>query len=198
MCGRWIGSLLVAVLLWVSSAANAAQGDWLGRARAIYIDHQVSSSPLNLDVDSRVTPELDFSYFVTNNLALELILATQRHEVKLNGASVGHVTHLPPTLTLQYHFLPQATIRPYVGAGVNYTRFYDISLGSGTLTVDKNSWGGALQAGADFQLSNRFFLNVDIKKIWIGTDVKAVGTGATLSNLKINPLVFGIGVGMKF
>jgi outer membrane protein len=149
-------------------------------------------------VDSRFTPELDFSRFITNNLALELILATQRHDVSLNGVKIGHVSHLPPTLLLQYHFMPQATLRPYLGAGLNYTRFYNIDLAGGTLTVDKDSWGGALQAGADIQVTQSLFLNIDVKKIWINTDVKAVATGAAVTNLKINPMVYGVGIGFKF
>ena len=78
------------------------------------------------------------------------------------------------------------------------TRFYDVDLGGGTLTVDRNSWGGALQAGADIQLNKTFFLNVDVKKIRIDTDVRSAATGVTLANLKINPVIFGIGIGMKF
>ena len=179
-------------------AAQAAQGDWLGRARVINIDPDASSSALNIDVNSKVTAELDFSYFVTNHLALELILATRRHEVTAGGAPVGSVKHLPPTLLLQYHFLPDQSFRPYVGAGINYTRFYDINLAGGALTVDKSSWGPAIQAGIDIAINKQFFFNMDVKKIWMDTDVKAVATGAPLANVKINPVIFGIGVGMKF
>jgi outer membrane protein len=66
------------------------------------------------------------------------------------------------------------------------------------LTVDSSSWGGALQIGADFPINKQFFFNVDLKKIWIDTDVKTVATGATAANFKINPLVIGVGIGMKF
>lgn len=192
----WATALLVISL--AGGAAEAAQGDWLGRARIININPDASSSALNLDVDTKTTLELDFSYFLSNNLALELILATKKHEVTAGGAPVGTVKHLPPTLTLQYHFAPDAAFRPYIGAGINYTRFYDINLGGGTLTVDNSSWGGALQAGFDIPLNKTFFLNVDVKKIWMDTDVKVVATGATAANLKINPLLIGFGVGMKF
>jgi Outer membrane protein W len=106
--------------LLASTAANADQGDWLVRARAISVQPQESSS-LGLGVDNAVVPEVDFSYFVTKNVALELILGTSRHEVSLGSTSLGKVSVLPPTLTAQYHFAPDATVRPYVGAGVNYT-----------------------------------------------------------------------------
>ncbi len=191
----WVTTLLVIGL--AGGAAHAAQGDWLGRARVININPDASSSALNLDVDTQTTLELDFSYFLTSNLALELILATKKHEVTAGGVAVGTVKHLPPTLLLQYHFSPEGAFRPYVGAGINYTRFYDVNLGGGTLTVD-GSWGGALQAGIDIPINKTFFLNLDVQKIWMDTDVKVVATGVTAANLKINPLILGVGLGMKF
>jgi len=187
------------ILALAAGMAQAAQGDWLGRARVIHIAPDASSSALGLDASNETTLELDFTYFVTNKLGLELILATRQHDVTSNGARIGEVTHLPPTLTLQYHFAPDSpSFRPYVGAGVNYTRFYDINLLNGAATVEKSSWGGALQLGADFPINKTFFINVDVKKIWIDTDVKLTATGATAANFKINPVIFGLGVGMKF
>ncbi len=180
--------------------AQADQGDWLARARILDIRPSVSSSIGTLGVSNEVTPEVDFSYFFTDNIATELILATQRHTVTVGGASVGNVSHLPPTLTLQYHFMPKETFRPYVGAGLNYTRFYNASLALGAtpLTVDKNSWGGAVQAGFDYALDKKWFLNFDVKKIWISTNVNNGLTGAQISSLKIDPVIIGVGVGMKF
>lgn len=195
---RWSwGPALLAISL-ACGTANAAQGDWLGRARVVNINPDASSSALNLDVNTKTTLELDFSYFLTGNVAMELILATKKHDVTASGAPLGSVALLPPTLTLQYHFAPDGAFRPYVGAGINYTRFYDVSLGGGAFTVERNSWGGALQAGVDIPLNRTFFLNIDIKKIWIDTDVKAAASGAVVANLKINPVILGVGLGMKF
>ena len=179
---------------------QADQGDWLVRARLLQLRPSVSSTIGTLDVSNEVTPEVDFSYFLTENIVAELILATQRHTVKNAGVDLGKVSHLPPTLTLQYHFMPKETFRPYVGAGLNYTRFYNTSLALGAtpLTVDSNSWGGAVQAGFDVALDKKWFLNFDIKKIWIKTDVKNGTTGAFVSQLKIDPVVVGVGVGLKF
>ncbi|NBR28233.1 MAG: OmpW family protein [Betaproteobacteria bacterium] len=179
---------------------QADQGDWLARARLLQIRPSVSSTIGTLDVSNEITPEVDFSYFFTENIAAELILATQRHTVKNAGADIGKVSHLPPTVTLQYHFMPKETFRPYIGAGLNYTRFYNVSLALGAtpLTVDSNSWGGAMQAGFDVALDKKWFLNFDVKKIYIKTDVKNGTTGAFVSTLKIDPVVVGVGVGMKF
>ena len=189
----WLPAFLAISMM--AGAAQAAQGDWLARARVININPDASSSALNLDASTETTLELDFTYFVTRNLGLELILATKKHNITSNGSPIGSVALLPPTLTLQYHFDPDSNaFRPYVGAGINYTRFYDISLLNGTATVDRNSWGGALQVGADFPINKTFFLNVDLKKLWIDTNVK----GAASANFKINPVILGVGVGMKF
>jgi outer membrane protein len=198
MDGKFWATVALAFAV-TGGVAQAAQGDWLARARVINISPDASSSALNLDASNETTLELDFTYFVTRNIGLELILATKKHGITSAGAPIGDVSLLPPTLTLQYHFAPDSpSFRPYVGAGINYTRFYDINLLNGTATVDKSSWGGALQFGADFPINKTFFLNVDVKKIWIDTDVKLIATGATAANFKINPVVFGVGVGMKF
>lgn len=182
----------------VSGAAYAEKGDWLARARIIQIAPQASSDRLNLNADNQTTLELDFSYFVTRNVALELILATKKHNITSNGARIGEVAHLPPTLTVQYHFAPEADFRPYVGAGLNYTRFYDVNLSGGTLTTDKSSWGPALQLGADIPITKKFFFNVDVKKLWIKTDIVNASTRAVAANFKIDPVIYGVGVGMKF
>ncbi|MBX3650789.1 MAG: OmpW family protein [Burkholderiales bacterium] len=193
----WLPALLAIGMM--AGAAQAAQGDWLARARVININPDASSSALNLNASTETTLELDFTYFVTRNLGLELILATKKHGITSAGTNIGSVALLPPTLTLQYHFAPDSpSFRPYVGAGINYTRFYDINLLAGAATVDKSSWGGALQLGADIPLNKTFFLNIDLKKIWIDTDVTLTATGAHAAHFKINPLVLGLGIGMKF
>jgi outer membrane protein len=121
--------------------------------------------------------------------------------VRLNGANadLGKISVLPPTVTLQYHFTPQATFRPYVGAGINYTYFYDndLHLGANKVTVNKDSWGPALQVGADYAITKDWFVNVDVKKLYIKTDVQ-VATLGSVGTLKINPWVYGIGIGTKF
>ena len=189
-------ALALAATLALPATANAQ--DWLVRVRAIDVVPNASSSLDGLDVKGQWAPELDFSYFFTKNFAAELILATTRHEVTLNGNSLGKVSVLPPTLTLQYHFTELGAFKPYVGAGLNLTWFYknDLKAGSVPLDVDSTSVGGAVQAGLDYEFQKNWYFNLDYKYIWMSTDVKAAG--ATLTNLKINPSVFGIGVGYRF
>lgn len=190
-------SIVIMIGICASSVVQASQGDWLMRGRIIDVQSHESST-LGLAVDNAVIPEVDFSYFVTRNVALELILATSRHEVSLGTTSLGKVSVLPPTITVQYHFSPDAAIRPYVGVGVNYTRFYDNNLKVGTQSVelDNSSWGGALQAGVDFEIGKKSFINLDVKKIYMQTDVALGGT--KIDTLKIDPVVWGVGYGIKF
>lgn len=191
----WMTMTLLATTL-CASAAQAATGDYLVRGRVISVQPASSSAPVaGVSAANQTTLEVDVTRFLTDNIALELIAATTKHDVSLNNSKLGTVGVLPPTLTVQYHFMPSATIRPYVGAGLNYTRFYSVNLGTG-LDVGKNSFGSALQAGVDFQVNKDFFINLDVKKIFMKTDVAS--NGAYLTTLNIDPVVIGLGVGMKF
>ncbi|MBT9567702.1 MAG: OmpW family protein [Thiobacillus sp.] len=187
---------LLAIALITAAPATALAQDFMMRVRAIDINPDVSSSLSGLDVSSEWVPEVDFTYFVTPRIGVELILATARHEVTLNGTRLGKLNHLPPTVTLQYHFHPTATIKPYVGAGVNYTRLYNVDLPG--FKVDNNSFGAALQAGIDIAVAKNAFINLDVKKIWIDTKVRSASTGAHVADLDIDPVVWGIGYGFHF
>jgi outer membrane protein len=197
-----VATLATALTAW-AGVAQADAGDILVRARVVSVLPQVSTtdtlSDLNVGVKQSVIPELDFSYMFTDHIGAEVILGTTRNKLT-SGAfgDLGKVSLLPPTITLQYHFNPGGTIRPYVGAGINYTRFYDNSLSAaGTrITVDQNSFGPALQVGVDVALSERWFLNFDVKKLWVGTDASLGGT--KLGTLHIDPWLVGLGVGYRF
>lgn len=189
---------LITAALIAALPATALADNFMMRVRAVNIAPDVSvSNPAYsaLDVSSEWVPEIDFTYFVTPNIGVELILGTARHEVTLGNTRLGKLNHLPPTVTVQYHFNPTSTIKPYVGAGVNYTRFYNVDLAPG-LTLDSNSFGGALQAGVDIKVTENGYINLDVKKIWIGTEVQA--NGVKLTDLDIDPVVWGIGYGFRF
>ncbi|CAB3670925.1 OmpW/AlkL family protein [Paraburkholderia rhynchosiae] len=177
-------------------------GDVLVRLRAISIEPEVHTSgtlsSLGVGVNNALVPELDLTYMIRDAIGIELILGTSRHHVTSGLGDLGGVNVLPPTLLLQYHFNLAGMIRPYVGAGVNYTYFYNdgLSVGSEGIQVSRSSFGPAVQAGVDVQITKTVFLNADIKKIWMHTDA-SVG-GSSLGRLDIDPLVLGIGVGMKF
>lgn len=195
-------SLALATALLLAGGTTFAQdfqaGDLLVRARAVHLDSSnKDSTGLGLTIDNKTLPEVDFSYFFTPNLAAELVLTVpQKQTVSSNGTAIGTLKHLPPTLTLQYHFNTASGIKPYVGAGVNYTRFSSVNLLNGGATIDRNSWGGALQVGVDIPLAKDLFLNIDVKKVYIQTDVFA--GGARAGTFKIDPVLVGVGLGWRF
>jgi outer membrane protein len=212
---NWINGLITAscvlALCLPAVQASAAEdvpmggihaGDVLVRLRAISILPDVRTnntlSALNVDVNNATVPELDFTYMIRDNIGVELILGTSRHQMTSSLGGLGGVNVLPPTLLLQYHFNHQGRVRPYVGAGINYTYFYNNGLNAGgqPISIDHHSFGPALQAGVDVQVAKNLFINADIKKIWMKTDA-SLG-GSSLGTLHIDPLVAGIGVGMKF
>ncbi|MDE1184112.1 OmpW family outer membrane protein [Paraburkholderia sp.] len=177
-------------------------GDVLVRLRSISIMPNVSThntlSTLNVNVNNATVPELDLTYMIRDWLGVELILGTSRHHLTSSLGDLGAVNVLPPTLLLQYHFNHAGKIRPYLGAGVNYTYFYNNGLNAGGegIAITNHSFGPAIQAGVDVQLTKSIFLNADVKKIWMRTDASLGGT--SLGKLNIDPVVLGFGVGMKF
>ena len=190
----------VALCTLMSGAAMAQQtteGPWLVRARAVHLDSaNKDSTGLNLSVNDKWLPEVDITYFFNKNIAAELILTVpQRHTLSAGGTAIGSLKHLPPSLLVQYHFTDLPGFKPYVGAGVNYTRFSSIRLPAG-VDVDRNSFGGALQLGVDFPVAKNVYLNFDVKKVYIKTDVSAAGN--KIGTFKVDPVLFGIGLGWRF
>lgn len=176
-------------------------GSWIVRARALHLDaaNKGSVADAGIKLEDKTFPEVDISYFFTPNLAAELVLTyPQKHDLKTAAGKIGSIKHLPPTLSLQYHFTGMQGFRPYVGAGINYTRFSSFKLDSGASTdVDKNSFGLAVGAGVDVAVGGGWLLNVDVKKVQIrAKDVTAGGTN--LGTLKVDPVLFSIGVGYRF
>lgn len=186
------------------SAAPYEAGTFLVRVRTLDAVPAIGSS-VSLGSQYHVTstdfalPEVDFTYFLDPHWSLELIAGTSKHSLYLNQAVyIGSTWLLPPTLTLQYHFDQIGPIQPYLGAGINYSLFYDkrgTTLGKLRMT---DQWGAALQVGFDVPLTEdgKYFLNFDAKKIFVSTHA-TVGTLAT-ANVDVNPWVVGTGVGIRF
>lgn len=210
---------LIAAGLASATPVQAAEGSWMVRGRILSMHNdngnshgsrQVVTSGDPLEAENKVFPEVDFTYFITKNIAAELILTyPQRHDVKFDGIKIGSVKHLPPTLTLQYHFIPEGVVRPYVGAGINYTRFMGVKLNARPavgidtpIDVDRNSFGLAGQIGVDFKVANNWFINLDAKYVKIeAEDVRIRGgalKGTKITDLRIDPWLLSVGVGYRF
>lgn len=172
------------------------------RARAIGVIPDDDSSVNiggDVDVGDAVVPEVDITYFFTKHIAAELIAATAQHELDYTGgANLGNTWILPPTLTLQYHFTPDSSFSPYLGAGLNYSIFYGEESGTGftDLNVD-NSVGYALQAGFDYWINDNWGLNLDVKKIFLDVDA-SLNNGAVEADVDIDPWILGAGVSYRF
>lgn len=200
--------------------AQAKQGDVLVRVRAIMVaPNEDSGSVLpgfpgeEVKVDNSVMPEIDISYMATDRIGFELIAATTKHSASGTTGTTGAIGKLastwvlPPTLTAQYHPIAEGPVRPYVGAGVNYTLFYSEDASGAlegavgpTKVHMSDSFGWALQAGVDVDLNERIFVNFDIKYIDIDTTARLSTTAAGVQRVRVHldPIVAGVGLGMRF
>ena len=182
-------------------------GDWMVRVRALGVLPDVSSSlsPIGgtVKINNTAVPEIDFTRFFTSNISAELIAAVTPHNLRVKsgsatGTDAGRAWLLPPTLTLQYHITQLCPyVIPYVGAGVNYTHFYDTTAGAlGTVKYD-DSFGGALQAGVDIPIKNNWYANLDVKKVYVSTKATFAPSGIR-AKVDIDPWLVGVGIGYKF
>ena len=213
-----VAASVMAVAVATPASAQVAAGDVLVRARAILVSPTEESGPVTpgfptgtVGVSDRAAPELDFTYMLTDHVGAELILATTKHDISGRGAlsglgDVATTRVLPPTLTLQYHFAPKSHVRPYVGAGINYTTFFsedasrslETAIGKTDVHL-KDSFGYALQAGIDVDLTPRVFVNFDVKYIDIDTTARlTTGSAVNRVDVSIDPIVPAIGIGMRF
>ena len=164
----------------------------------------------DVQISDAFIPELDFTYFFTEHFAAELILGTAKHDVKAINTIAGDIDLgsawlLPPTLTAQYHFYTsdKKIFKPYIGAGVNYTLFYNVKSGAVADVKYDNALGYAAQVGFDLMLDDTFFINVDAKRLFLSTDVTVDATNlvpglVVPAEVDIDPWLFGIGVGFIF
>ena len=215
----------------LSVAARADEGFDAGsilvRARAVGVLPQVSNSDIltaggtkvdtlasgnSVQIQDVAIPELDATYFFTPNIGVEAIAGSFRTSLKTNNSlapDIGNTWILPPTITAQYHFAPKGAINPYVGAGLNYTFFYNTTGSTLTSTTGNanrlhlsNNVGYALQAGVDVNITGRLYANFDVKYIFLTTDAQiGGGVGGTYpltSHVTVNPLLVGAGVGYRF
>ena len=205
---------LVAAMAAVASlapiAAQAQSSDnenpWMVRVRAVDLLWQNGQSGVaqtsNINAKNQIIPEFDVSYFFTKNIATELVLTyPQQVNLTAGGTQAGKISALPPSLLIQYHFTDLGAIKPYVGAGVNYTIFGNRqnfpALGN-AVTVDQSSVGFVAQVGADYMFDKNWGMNVDLKYATMSTNISQVSNGANVGKLTLNPLMPAVGVTYKF
>jgi outer membrane protein len=193
-----------------SNASAMEQGDWLVRAGASVVAPESDNGTLNLGLAAPGLPSTDISvddatgftftvsYFFNQNIAVELLAAyPYTQDFELESVNIdGKVDHLPPTLSVQYHFPIDAKWKPYVGVGVNWTMFSNAKVDAPVGVDIDDSFGPAAQVGIDYALNDRWMINVDLRYIGIEGDVNVAG--AKVGTVDINPWVYGINIGYRF
>ncbi len=193
--------LLAIATLGFGAAQAADRGSWQINVKALGVLPSVGNDANEdadipediLDASDEWTPELDIKYFFNEKWAIELVLAYPEHDVEAGGDTIGTVTLLPPTISVQYHF-GSGRFQPYLGAGVNITTFSS-DLPSG-LEVEGTSFGPSVGAGFNFFLGEKWLLTADVKYAMIGADLE--GGGEKLTSVDIDPWLVGVGVGYRF
>lgn len=188
-----------------SPPSVAAQGDWIVRGGAGYVDPKSDNLELapntNVQVDEGISATIEGTYMFADKWGIELLAAWPfKHDIDIDGlGEVAQVEHLPPTLSLQYHFNPEGKFRPYVGVGLNYTTFFDEdtkgALDGSDLKLD-DSWGVAAQLGADIAMTGNWFANVGVR--WIDIDTDADLDGAGIGKVEIDPWIYQLQIGYRF
>jgi len=199
-----ITALTLAALMGTTAAPALAQqqGDMLLGLGLGWIEPDDGSNIAalggnELGADGALSATVTFEYFVADRVGIELLASWPfTHDLELAGNEIGETKHLPPTLSLQYYFTNKSNITPFVGAGINYTYFFDEELDSGDSLELDDSWGLALHAGADFTLSEKSALRADVRYIDIETEAE-VG-GADIGDVDISPWVFNVAYVLRF
>lgn len=203
MIGRLLATAAVVALGTTSALAETPTWQLGARVLGVIPSEDATITPIggDVDIDNSLVPELDLTYHFDPNWAVEVIAATTPHDVEHTaGVDLGSVWLLPPTVLLQYHFMPESeSFRPYVGVGVNYTIFYNVDEPAG-LNIDyDNSWGFALQAGFELPINDKWSFNFDVKKLWLDTDVTITGLGPVVeADVDIDPWIVGVGFRFAF
>ena len=173
------------------------QGDVVVRVGAAMV-HPAGDGALNgaLDVKNNTQLGLDATYMFNNQIGIGVLAATPfKHDITLNGKTIGSTKHLPPTITAQYHFNTNTQFHPYVGAGINYTQFFTERSSLGNLEL-AHSFGPAVEAGFDYEIDKNWGVNVGV---WYADiDSKAKLNGKKLDTVKIDPVVYMIGASYKY
>ena len=213
-------ALTIAVIAAAMLSGGVAQaydaGDWIVRVGASNVDPDDPNGEINVpdagkldvNIDDDTSVTFNGTYMWTKNIGIELLAALPfEHDIKVDGlGKVGSTKHLPPTLSVQWHFLPDSRFQPYVGAGINWTIFFDDGedgvleeLGGQLELDDQSSFGLAGQIGADIMLNDHWFINADLRYIKIDNKAEVtLGEDKLNVSVDIDPYVYGLHIGYRF
>ncbi|MCK3655902.1 hypothetical protein A4G19_09055 [Pasteurellaceae bacterium Macca] len=218
-------AVLLSSALFAGSAMAHEAGSTILRLGAVTVDANSSSQTktavdVNLRVRNNTQLGLTLTHMFTDNFAVELLGATPfEHKINATVPALGKanenlgnvvsVKQLPPSLYAQYYFFDKdSAVRPYIGAGVNYTRFFDgesLNPAVSNLRVKKHSVGPVANVGVDVKLADNLYFNAAAWYTRIRTtakfDTTGVGVPGKLSHevkIKVNPMVYFAGLSFRF
>lgn len=209
MKNRIVGIVLAALMVVSVASVSTAAEDfkrWSAGLQLMYINPDVDVADLSvLDAEPAITGGLTVEYFFTPSISAELVAAVAKHDLEIADQNLGSLWILPPSLYAKYHFMPKSKISPYIGVGVNWVKAWDEKLylpGVGSLDVDvEDSFGWAAKAGADIQVTENLYLNVDVMYLSVETELNVKAGGASVlsgSDIDIDPWVYSIGAKYRF
>ncbi len=192
-------TLSTALVALAAPAFAQSQGDWTVGIGVGYLDPKSDNgtlATLDAEVGSSTRPIFTAEYFVRDNLGIELLAATPfSHTIALGGIDAASTKQLPPTLSLNYHFPTNSAWKPYVGAGLNYTIFFDEKSALGDLDID-NSFGASLQAGLDYMVTEQGSVRLNVR--WFDIDSDVTLDGAKIGKAEIDPWLVGVSYVHRF
>jgi outer membrane protein len=207
--------LLVAALALAPACAIAQTQDATVKFGAIRYDtssktNGVTGIGVPPGADARTgdatTVLLAYERLVAPAIGIELVVGVPP---KITAKATGSVAFLgevlsarnvAPTLLVNYHFGAKGdALRPYVGAGINYTRFADIRTTLPATKVEMgDSTGLALQAGVDYAIDARWGLFASVAKVDVKSKLVASGPTVLKTTIDFRPTTYAVGVSWRY
>jgi len=216
---------VVAMLAFPAAFAHEP-GDTILRIGAVHVSPDESNGPVKYSSTNpseppdrwgwraRVSSDTQFgltaTWIVAPHFGIELMASTpSSHTINDGSGKFVKFKQSSPTVSAQYFFLPSKfRFQPYVGLGVNYTRFDDVKSTGWAKEEDwkfkfKNSWGLAGQVGLDFAITDKLVLNTAVWRVDVNTKMTAKNpegsyTETRKTKIDLDPWVYFVGIGYKF
>ena len=149
---------------------------------------------------------LTYERMLTPAIGVELVIgipptikAKATGSVAYLGDDVLSAKNVAPTLLFNYHFGAAGdTLRPYLGAGINYTRFTSIRSKLADDVQMGDSTGLAIQAGFDYAFSREWGLFASVAKVNVKSKVVAAGATVLTTTIDFRPITYSIGASYRF
>ncbi len=182
---------------------NENYSDWQVKARGLYFSPAPyfyrNVDQIEVDISSTIAPELGIAYFFSRKMSAELMVSTSTHDVEVEGgANLGSISLISPTISLLHHMYINEKWKPYIGAGLNFTAFYNEDAGDLDAIEYDNQVGYAIQAGLDYRINDKWFINLDFRKVFLKTEVTGNNNPDSTAEVNVDPIILGFGIGRNF